>query len=165
MTNNAVELKPSKLYIIPLVFLIILIVVAIADPSNSTMWIIAGVLLVVTIFLYIASTKKLIISDKGITQETLTGKKELSWQEVSKIYLNYKKYGHGSKSSVQISLVFERSNQKEFKLLLDSYIGKKRQAIADAVVKNSKGIQIDNRLHQLANGNFKINYQEEAVFS
>ena len=159
--TNTVELKPGKLYLVPLVFLIILIVVAIANPSNSTVWIVAGVLLVVTIFLYILSSKKLIISDNGITQETLSGKKELSWQEVSKVYLTYIKYTR----SVNIFLVFERPNQKEFKLLLNSYTGKKRQAIADAVVKNSKGIQIDNRLHQLANGNFTINYEEAPVFS
>lgn len=159
--TNTVELKPGKLYLVPLVFLIILMVVAIANPSNSTVWIVAGVLLVVTIFLYILSSKKLIISEKGITQETFSKKKELSWQEVSNIYLSYKKYTR----SLNIFLVFERPNQNEFKLLLNSYTGKKRQAIADAVVKNSQGIQIDDRLHQLANGNFTINYEEAPVFS
>ena len=150
--TEPVILRPRKWpAAIPLVLALVFFIFISPQKNDYTVPIVCVVLLLVSIFMFLILLKaQIILDDTGMTYKTLFGTKEISWQAVAKTYLRFRHHGQ----SGSYYWYFETPGAKKIKFSMRLYSRKSLHTIAKAVTTKCREAQIDDRIHNMAEGVF-----------
>ena len=136
---------------IPLVLALVFFIFISPQKNDFTVPIVCAFLLLVSIFMFLFLSKAQIsLDDEGLTYKTIFSTRKVSWSTVSKTYIRYRHHG----KSGSYYWYFEGADKKKIKFSVRLYSRKSLRTIAEAVTAKCKDAQIDDRIHNMAEGVF-----------
>lgn len=99
---------------------------------------------------FLISKSQIIVDDFGITKKTAFKTKEISWTTIFKTYLKSEHHG----KSKSLYWYFEDGQGKKSKFQVDLFSRKSLRVIAEAVTMKCKAADIEQRIYDMAEGQF-----------
>ena len=152
LPSSPILLKPRKWpAFLPLAAAVIILLFISPQKNDWTLPVTCGFLVLMSVFFYALLAKSEVrADDEGIHYTHLFFKKEMTWQDVSRMYIKYRH--HGKTGSHY--WFFENPDGKKLRFPLSMYSRSQLQSLAREVSRLRSSAIFDDRIAAMAEGRF-----------
>jgi hypothetical protein len=120
------------------------------NNSQHLIWFEIGFIVFVLVLWFLLSRANIVVDDSGLVHKNIFTTKEIAWDGVVKSYIKYRHYG----KSGSYYWHFENSNGEKARFSIKLYSRSSLRVIAEAVIMKCKNADIEQRILNMAEGQF-----------